>query len=341
LNEYFILAVDASLPVLSAYTIQADGVVGVESQAAIEKAYIGSLGTHCTLFADITSRPQVQDILEGNTIWFATRYTNARYLNQLAQSTIITSFIPPLGSVGLVAVYIALLLRRNEKVPIFVTGLDFSFSLGATHAKGTPAHLARLFNSSRTLPVENYDASFRDGAISILGKNKRMTRTDSILQSYATSFKEQFSDKPNLFDCGNCGLDIGIPRAADEALIQAVHDVKNQSEILTTEFKPAADKMLGDSLFQNILRFYEKEHRALEALRDLLKNGNASEYRDISITLNEQIMDLLSERDYLYLHFPDGYKPSGDVGFLKRVRAEIDFFIKDIDYAIKVIIPSC
>ena len=43
-----------------------------------------------------------------------------------------------------------------------------------------------------------------------------------------------------------------------------------------------------------------------------------------------EIEKLLLSREYLYLHFPDGLKASLDLSFLKRVRAEIDFFIKDI-----------
>ena len=335
IEQFFILATDASLPVLASYGIQADGVVGVESQAAIEKAYIGSCGCKCTLFADLTSRPQVQDILGGKTVWFATEYTNARYLERLHDEGIVPSFIPPLGSVGLDAVYLALLLRRNNKVPVFITGLDFSFSCGATHAKGAPAHLVRLFSSSRTAPVENYDASFRNGTVAVVGKDKRTIRTDTIMQSYAEGFRAQFGTVMNVFDCGTSGLDIGLPRASDDMLTAAAQSEKKQGDILTTEYEPAADKALQEALYEKIAHYYEKERRALEALRDLLMKGDSSEYRDLTISLTEQIMNLLRDRDYLYLHFPDGYKLSSDVGFLKRVRAEIDFFLKDIEFALK------
>jgi hypothetical protein len=332
---FFILATDASLPILASYGIQADGVVGVESQAAIEKAYIGSCGTKCTLFADLTSRPQIQDILGGKTVWFATKYAHAHYLDRLEKDGIISSFIPPLGSVGLAAVYLALKIRRSERVPIFITGLDFSFSCGATHAKGAPAHLARLSASSRTTPVENYDASFREGTVTITGKDNHKIKTDAIMQSYAENFRMQFGNAVNVFDCGTSGIDIGLPRAADEALAQCMCKNEKQADVFTTEYEPAVDKAIQDSLREKVLRYYEKERRALEALRDLLMNGNTSEYRDVSITLDEQLVNLLKERDYLYLHFPDGYKLSCDIGFLKRVRAEIDFFLKDIDFALR------
>lgn len=48
----------------------------------------------------------------------------------------------------------------------------------------------------------------------------------------------------------------------------------------------------------------------------------------------EKLLNLLEQHEYLYLHFPDGYKkPNLSQSFLKRIRAEIDFFLKDIDGA--------
>jgi hypothetical protein len=82
--------------------------------------------------------------------------------------------------------------------------------------------------------------------------------------------------------------------------------------------------MGGDDpeLAERIEAFFEKEENALLRLRNLLSFGGGT---------TEDILKLLENREYLYLHFPDGYKkPSADVGFLKRVRSEIDFFLKDI-----------
>jgi hypothetical protein len=333
-HDYYILATDAALPALVAHHITPDAVVGVECQAAIEKAYIGFGKSKIPLFADITSRPQIGDILGGNIVWFSTQYTSARYLTRLHEDGIISEFIPPLGSVGLVAVYISLRIRRNANVPVFVSGLDFSFTCGATHAKGTPAHLSRLSSSTRYVPVENFDASFRTGAIALVGKNNKLVRTDAALQGYAALFKSYFLGTPNLFDAGPSGLDIGIPTATDEVLFAAIVADNKQLDALTTDSTPAVDCAMQKDLSHKIARFYRKERHALIALKDLLMNGDSSEYRDLTVSLNEQLIELLRDRDYLYIHFPDGYTLSTDVGFLKRIRAEIDFFLKDIDFAL-------
>ena len=74
-------------------------------------------------------------------------------------------------------------------------------------------------------------------------------------------------------------------------------------------------------LAEKIREFYHKEEGVLQELRKGLSSGNICQ---------ERILEILEEADYLYLHFPDGYKPSLDISFLKRVRSEIDFFLKDI-----------
>lgn len=327
LKKYFLLATDASLPVFNAYGITPDAVAGLEAQAAIEKAYIGSAGKKITLFTDISSRPQIKDILGGETVFFATKYAECCFLNGLRDCGLIKSFIPAMGSVGLAAVYIALTLRYDDTVPVFITGLDFSFSTGATHAKGAPAHLARLSSTQRFNAVENYDAAFKNGTFCFTGKDSRLTRSDSILSSYAFSFKAIFEKTPALFDAGCSGLELGIPFADDSLVLQSASSAADLSSYESGSIPEQRKSCVEE--------FYRNEFLALTKIKDLLKNGDNSEYRDMSVPLNEQLAVLLKTREYLYLHFPDGYKFSTDISFLKRIRAEINFFIKDISYAVK------
>lgn len=338
---FYILAVDATLPILKSYNIVPDGIVALESQIAIQKAYIGCADMKCTLFADIASRPQVSDLFTGRTVWFASRYADAHYLDRLMQQKILTSFIPPLGSVGLAAVYIALTLRHDGTIPIYVTGLDFSFSCGATHAKGAPAQLTRLSSSSRFSPVENYDASFRNGTTGVLSKNNKQVRTDSIMTCYAEMFHALFANSDNIFDAGISGIPLGLKQKyicnVDDSYSEKNYSSNGNTQfsVMTSSYNFAAKNALNESARKNILQFYQAECHSLELLRNLLQKGDASEYRDALLTLNEQLTLILKECDYLYLHFPDGYKLSCDVHFLKRVRAEIDFFIKDIHFAMQ------
>ncbi|MDE6719496.1 MAG: hypothetical protein K2J68_06530, partial [Treponemataceae bacterium] len=84
---------------------------------------------------------------------------------------------------------------------------------------------------------------------------------------------------------------------------------------------------------KNAIDFLQEEKRALLALADILSNGENAESRENDIPYNEQIMRLLENREYLYLHFPDGESPKLKKNFLNRVRAQIDFFLKEINLA--------
>nr|MDE5581171.1 hypothetical protein [Treponemataceae bacterium] len=83
----------------------------------------------------------------------------------------------------------------------------------------------------------------------------------------------------------------------------------------------------------NAIDFLQEEKRALLALADILSNGENAQSRENAIPYDEQIMRLLESREYLYLHFPDGESPKLEKNFLNRVRAQIDFFLKEIDLA--------
>lgn len=315
-EDFFILAVDAALPSLAKRGITPDAAVALESRIAIEKSYIGLKGKKILLFADLCSRNEVTKIPGGTTVWFASRYCDGTFLDRLQQAKVIEQFAEPMGSVGLAAVYIALKLRNSESVPVFAAGLDFSYSIGATHAKGTQAHTERLSKSSRLVPIENYEASFCQAAQPVTAKNGSTVRSTKLLLSYAAQFTQMFAHQRNLFDCAETGISIGL----------------RQRTLFLPEQPPeisAAKKALPRA--GNAMMFCEHEKKALKELKDLLMNGEQSRFRNASIPLEAQISELLAGREYLYLHFPDGHEARTDISFLKRIRAETDYFLKQLE----------
>ena len=325
-TDFFVLAVDAALPALSAFHIVPDAVVGMEAQLAIEKAYIGAAQSHIPLFMDMASRPNIPRILGGPIIFFASEYTKAAFFCTLRQNALIHGTIPPLGSVGLSATYIAIHLRSSDAVPVYVTGLDFSFFVGATHARETHAHRSRLCCTDRLNPIEQYSASFCEGSRAAQGKDGSVTHTSVIMQSYAKTFRAQFSTAKNLFDAGKTGLELGIPQKQIEPLLQKQGDIDG-GQFERAVLKPV-DKHIQEHRALAAQNYLLHEHEMLVQLRDLLINGDRSLARNGDYTLEAQVATLLSGREYLYLHFPDGYKLRTDGDFLKRVRAELDSFIK-------------
>lgn len=328
INEVFIVAVDAALLPLLLAGIKIDAAVANEAQIAIEKAYIGirSAATFLRekplLFCDLTSRHTIPRITKFSPCFFFSEFENNNFCAHLERCGILPRKIPPLGSVGLSATYIAMLLRENEDVPIFVSGLDFSFSCGKTHANGTMAHKTRLLQVSRVATLENYAAAFSQCAEALHGKNGKQIFTTKNLSAYAALFKNIFSSTKNIFDFGEEGLDLGIARAKLISFGGKKFDLSFEKE--NSHGKTEARKKTSD--------FLQGERRALLALADILSNGENAESREKGIPYGEQILRLLEGREYLYLHFPDGYAPNLEQNFLNRVRAEIDFFLKEISF---------
>ncbi len=339
-KDYFVLAVDAALPVLTQSGIQIDGIVAVESQLAIEKAYIGSApclmpekGQIPILFADISSRQQVTNHTQGEVCYFASKFADTGFLSDLQAKEFFPPQIPALGSVGLTATYLSLQLRKSNDIPVYVTGLDFSFSLGLTHTRGAPAHIARLSKSNRLAPPANYDAAFRIGAHFAAGKNGCVC-TDTALSGYAQQFAGFFCGVKNLFDIGKSGLSLGLPFVTfgTDGHMEAENSLHEGRKCNASQKIKESGQGLDrkEGLTQHVEAFFEQERKALLRLKDLLMHGES--VKSTKMSVQEEIGGLLARREYLYLHFPDGYecRPS-DLGFLKRVRNEIDFFLKDIE----------
>jgi hypothetical protein len=321
LQQFYIIAVDTALPVLQEKNIMPNLVVQLEAQFAIEAAYIGAGKTKLCVAADLVSR-------RHNAHWyFFSAFTDACFINRMRAAKILPVQIPAMGSVALSAVYIALRFRANETVPVFIAGADFSFTPGKTHCNGTPAHTTQLLITNKLKPVQDFAAAYRQGAYATRDKNNNAVITDPALAGYAASFTALFSGTPSLFDAGKTGMPLGLPCVALEDLLSFTQkkegSVKDAREGLNEcEHKRAHEH----NRVKAVLDFLTGEENALLQLKKLLSGKDTLSESERSSTIRA----LLEEHEYLYLHFPDGYRVSMDIAFLKRVRAQIDFFLKDI-----------
>lgn len=315
---YFIIAVDASLPILKKYKIKADIVVCEESQIAIAKAFIGCKKYAEYSVAGLTSCHNTVCTSAKNNSWFIPIYENTNFLKRL-QNLELVPFIPPLGSVGLTATYLALNLRKDENIKVFVSGLDFSFSAGKTHANGAPANIALQSYSNRLFPAANYNATYNIGTSKFLDKSAQQKYTNVALNGYANIFNDFFANEINLFDATSSGIKLNIPYLLPQA-------TNNQITNNT-----ATNEYYSDSQIEKVINFLNNELQKLNELKDIL----TSKIILSETERNKKILEIISEREYLFLHFPDGTHPSLKIDFLKRIRTEIDFFEKDINSALK------
>ncbi|MBQ0002395.1 MAG: motility associated factor glycosyltransferase family protein [Treponema sp.] len=326
-NPFFILAVDQALTPLLENGIKPDAVVAVEAQLAIEKAYIGkSVNSNIPVFLDLVSRRHVSEILNGKKIFYLSDYSKKEFLKPLSENKLLGKVIRPLGSVGLVATEIALFLRKDNQIPVYISGLDFSYSAGITHAKGTVSHKRQLSIVTKLKSIFNFEAAFTNGTTFINDKSNNRMITSASLSNYAKLFTDLYADEKNIYDSGFSGHNLGLEKKD----IQSVQDIQIKNSC-TNFYKKLSSEQLKDNSLKIISGYLENEKKALEILKDILTFGDESKYReDKTISLAEQIDALILPREYLYLHFPDTPEKTNRQSFLNRVRIETDFFLKEL-----------
>ena len=146
--------------------------------------------------------------------------------------------------------------------------------------------------------------------------------TTPSLSNYGRTFAARYGRVPNLFDISSEGMELNLER---RDLSSAEEIIQNHSESAASNSHVLQKKSESG---KNVRQFLLEELESLEKLKYRMING---------VELDE-IVPSLKQREYLYLHFPDGYKePSLEKSFLNRVRAEIDFFIKDIQFSLATI----
>ncbi|WP_022933200.1 6-hydroxymethylpterin diphosphokinase MptE-like protein [Treponema bryantii] len=323
LSDYYVICADTALQPLLKNGIKPDGVFVEEAQSVIVKAFTGT-PKDIHIFAGLSSIPNLAHRAGAkNLSYFFTEYADGNFFDSLKSQSFMPAANKPFGSVGLTAVYYALKFRKNENVPVYLTGLDFSYSTGLTHTKGALAHILRLIQSNRLISPQNYAAAYGLGTEKVSGKNGQPVITSPTLKNYAAMFKSFFAGEKNLFDAGDSGIDLGLPRKKlDCHVADAPRNDEGRCE--TSTFRHCEAEGCGNPYVKEIENYLQKERIALENLRDLLTGK--TELKDDKLL--EEIRKIAEPREYLYLHFPDGFKFSLEQSFLNRIRIELDYFLK-------------
>ena len=328
IKDFFIICVDSALKPLLEYNIKPDIVIAVESQLANEKAFIGTKNIPFLLVSDLTSRPNINNYHNKNISFIFTEYCNSNFLEAIKNLSLPVHNFNPLGSVGLYAIELAIKIRKDNS-PIFFTGLDFAYTTDGTHCKNAPATFAKLINSNRTNSIIKVESSFKFGTNHFLKENKKII-SDKPLQNYAIQFLENFNHIENLYNL------------SDISIFDFVNNNKKINQIDTKKFLEITKKYFStnqnkENIFVEkmpettkgkIKKYISNEIFELEEIKNYLTNGN------IQI---ENLLAKINQHDYLFIHFPDGYKnATEDISFLKRVRNEIDFFLKILNRSYKL-----
>jgi hypothetical protein len=319
-GRIFIVAVDTALGALTASGIEADAIVCLEAQVHNAKDFLGNASLPGFLIADLTSHPAPLRIPSGGLCLVSSAFAPIALLGRMERSRLIPEGLPALGSLGVAALRIALALR-DPSMPILLSGLDFSFERGKTHARGTAPHAAALCRSWRLAPSASWNASVRRGTKKIEGVGSSGPLiSDPALSGYAGLFRAEAAPfAPCLRDIRGRGEDLGIAEFPPIMESARSLDAPLPSLPLASHGVPRAE---------DVLDFAEAELASLRRLREALAGKTAMDEGAFS--------SLLESLDYLYVHFPDGGRPPVlERHFLARVSVEADSFIPRLSRAVE------
>jgi hypothetical protein len=145
------------------------------------------------------------------------------------------------------------------------------------------------------------------------------------MRGYRDLFQREFGSEKRLRDIREAGLPLGIETVEmEEAFAVLQNGGKSDTDCENAEAGNYPKNTAAET--EKVRDFIKKEIQSILLLRDMLTGKQRAD--------SGQVEDLLDECDYLWAHFPDcagtgGRRPPGtDLSFLKRVRIEIDPFIK-------------
>lgn len=327
---FFLLVVDTAFSIVEQAGIIPDAVVLVESQYWIESSFVGLQKYSIPIFADLTARTNVlkknyfSDDFQNYFAFFFTNYTDSHFTKKLLTKDFLPIQIPPLGSVGLSALYLARQLARPD-MPIFICGLDFAYTNSFSHSKITTPIQKLYANHNRLQPLASFWPGLNESSKKII-TDKSCYNSDPALMHYA-EIARSFSEKKIFFNCYNLstsGMDLGIPSCTEKDASQILETV--------TAMAPTNFSFLESKKSSEVKKFLEQELRNLILVKELLTTKQEKSTHDLMTKLRE----LITELDYVFIHFPDGHKGfSEDLNFLNRVRIEIEYFIKTLNNALK------
>ncbi|MCL2138309.1 MAG: DUF115 domain-containing protein [Treponema sp.] len=328
-RTFRIICVDTCLRALNEWGIKPDIAVILESQHWNLKDFIGLAGWDIPALIDLSALPQSARTLSAGAAastraFFFTPWTNLKLFGRLEKTGFLPQKMPPLGSVGLSAVALALQLTHGS---IVAAGLDFSFTQDAFHARSTPGHLEILRRHNRFSGLLN-EKAYEKAVIRTVANNGSLVYTNPLLQHYRNLFEREFAACSRVYAFSGSGLPLGVKSLTAQAACGKLSSGRKFSFSLVNN---AISK--GPINSEKLLNFIQSEQERLLLLRKILC-GNAPADR-------ETLSSLIDDCNYLWAHFPDyaatnkhpfsGSLKAGspvEISFLKRIRAEIDLFLR-------------
>ena len=307
INSVFILCVDTALQVLIEEDIMPNAVIALEAQFYNLPDFYAAKDLNIPLIYDLSSYPAVTRNIIGKKYYTITKFSDSLILKKIEKTAPNLSMIPPLGSVGITALKIALEISENN---IYLAGLDFSYKLGKTHSKGTPYHISSLISWNRINSGYSYAQCIKRPIFFKINKNGQLENTDKILYEYSLQAKEILFNCKRVYDLTKTGMILDIPQVDIESI--TFNTKINNSNLRLTNYS----YILKDLLDVEICKI----NNAHKLIQSKLKSNSLLSVKEIEI---------LKEVHYIFDFFPDtNIFQNLNIINLKRVYYELCRFKK-------------
>jgi hypothetical protein len=296
-----LLAVDTALPVLLDSGLTPDYVLALEPQFININDFLGLPDASVAVLADLASSPQVvRFCLERRrceVFFFSSVFHPLSLWRRLEEERLRPSAIPPLGSVGVAAVYASLLITRGA---VLCSGLDFSYPLRRTHAAGSPSLNSELATARRSRPVGHLEfaALTERPRVTLRDKNGSRVESDLVLSSYAKHLQALIAGQKRVYDISPLGLDLGAPFLSRDHDIMGILD---GSAAGGTPAPPASRPAAWN--IENVKRFYESERRLLEESDAVWRLLTAPAAPESGVIEGERRV-IVARTEHAYVHLP-------------------------------------
>jgi hypothetical protein len=303
----FVVAADTALPALVDSCIIPDLAVAVEAQCANRADFYGIPTDRVALACDLSSDPSIIRRFATEPRFFLSDFARLSLFDRMRLSSMLPEVIPPLGSVGVVAAFLA---RGLTDTPVLLTGLDFCFARGKTHARGTPTLKRLEASSGRLSRPDLYAITVRQGVEDFASSGAVTMRSDSVLSSYSTALDFEAKD----------GRFRALPGTRFPSPIAGIDFA--EASAMASAPKGCSEMKKGEALADRAgrLDFIRDELKGIENLIEVFTGRDSG--KD-----DGMVLAMMRDRDYLYLHFPDTEEtPNLSRGFLNRVRMEAEYF---------------
>jgi hypothetical protein len=321
-DKLAIVACDTALSALLADGVVPDLVVCLEGQAYNLPDFTPLGDRPMAILADLSSHPATFTAVRGPKHLTAVGIVRSPFLERVRAFLPGALPCPPLGSVGVHAVHA---VRRMSDGPIFVTGLDFSWETGKSHARGTPALEAETRSMDRLRRYPRQVAgSFRAGVLRApecveKGREGRSGPagpliTDPALSAYAALLADELSRPgPQVYDLRCKGLPIGACAAEPEDVDRFLEAANGAAAAAMVESPE------GSADAAALRAFFAAERARLDFLHDAMKGKLPLARRDF--------IAAVCESDYLLWSLPDDERlQETPQDLLNRILVETEYW---------------